>query len=155
MVAAKKTSLLWRLMSASAAKTGAAAMRFLHRQEDDAGFVFRDEDDDDDTDDDDINLLFQQQQPITAAHEEIVVVHNEVAVITAAAKPKLTRIKYPRRNQKHSPWWSEYLMPESRQELLLHQADGRLAKRFRRHFHVPFEVFVDLTALAKERWRLQ
>jgi hypothetical protein len=43
-------------------------------------------------------------------------------------------------------------MPESRQELLLHQADGRLAKRFRRHFHVPFEVFVDLTTLAKERW---
>ena len=50
-------------MSASAAKTGAAAMRFVHCQEDDAGFVFRDEDedDDDDTDDDDINLLFQQQ----------------------------------------------------------------------------------------------
>jgi hypothetical protein len=63
MVAAKKTSLLWCLMSASAAKTGAAAMRFVHCQEDDAGFVFRDEDedDDDDTDDDDINLLFQQQ----------------------------------------------------------------------------------------------
>jgi hypothetical protein len=88
-------------MSASAANTGAAAMRFLHCQGDDAGFVFRD-DDDDDTDDNDINLLFQQQQPITEAHEEIVVVHNEVAVITAAANPKLTRIKYPCRIQKHS-----------------------------------------------------
>ena len=44
-------------MSASAAQTGAAAMRFLHRQD-----VFRDnndntDDDEDDDDDDDVNIL--------------------------------------------------------------------------------------------------
>ena len=48
-------------------------------------------------------------------------------------------------------WWTRFLAPAQRDELLL-DTNGRLAKQFRKLFHTPYDVFLDLMNLAKERW---
>jgi hypothetical protein len=54
-------------------------------------------------------------------------------------------------NQRESLWWTRFLAPAQRAELLL-DPNGRLAKQFRKLFHTPFDVFVDLFNLSTERW---
>ena len=66
-------------------------------------------------------------------------------------KPKKKRKKFPRMNQRESLWWTRFLAPAQRAELLL-DPNGRLAKQFRKLFHTPYDVFVDLFNLATERW---
>ena len=42
-------------------------------------------------------------------------------------------------------------MPAQRDDMLV-DPNGRLAKQFRKMFHTPYEVFLDLMNLAMERW---
>ena len=66
-------------------------------------------------------------------------------------KSKKKRTKFPRMNQRDSIWWTRFLSPAQRAELLMNP-NGRLAKQFRKLFHVPYVLFVDLMSLAKQRW---
>ena len=65
--------------------------------------------------------------------------------------PEKSRSKYPRKDQKDSLWWRDYLANAPRADLTLHP-HGRLAGIFRRDFHVPFELFQDLVQLTRDRW---
>ena len=65
--------------------------------------------------------------------------------------PKKTRSKYPRKDQKDSLCWRDYLANAPRADLALHP-HGRLAGIFRRDFHVPFKLFQELVELARDRW---
>jgi hypothetical protein len=67
-------------------------------------------------------------------------------------KTKRKRSKYPRMNQKDSLWWKMFLAPPKRTEVI-GEPNGRLAARFRKLFHVPFQVFLDLRDIANgEFW---
>lgn len=74
-----------------------------------------------------------------------------VQVPLPAPKPKKRRTKYPRRNQRESLWWTRFLAPAQRADLLLFP-NGRLAAQFRKLFHTPYDVYLDLMNLATERW---
>ena len=67
------------------------------------------------------------------------------------SKSKKKRTKFPRMNQRDSIWWTRFLSPGQRAELLMNP-NGRLAKQFRKLFHVPYVLFVDLMSLTKQRW---
>ena len=117
-------------MSASAAELRDAATRFLHHDEDDDACFMLCDDDIDDEDRADINYLSLQ----SAVPAVVVIPDEQVAAESGAPKTRSTRITYPRRDQKHSLWWLEYLTPASRQDLILHPEDGRMSKRFHRFY---------------------
>ncbi len=57
----------------------------------------------------------------------------------------------PRRIQRDSMWWTRFLAPAQRAELL-QTPNGRLANQFWKLFHAPYDVFLDLMSIATERW---
>ena len=65
-------------------------------------------------------------------------------------KTKRKRTKYPRMNQKDS-LWRMFLVAPKRNELMV-EPNGRLAAKFRKLFHVPFEVFLQLRDVANEEF---
>ena len=54
-------------------------------------------------------------------------------------------------SKRDSIWWTRFLAPAQRAELL-QTPNGRLAKQFRKLFHAPYAVFLDLMSIATERW---
>ena len=80
------------------------------------------------------------------------------AVITninhvAPAVPRFTRSKFPRMKQyDESTWWTRYLAPEVRTDLINHP-NGRLHGKFCKLFHISFSVFfLVLLDILKRRW---
>jgi hypothetical protein len=76
---------------------------------------------------------------------------RQIAAQAPSVPQKKTRSKYPRKDQKDSLWWRDYLANAPRADLALHP-HGRLAGIFRRDFHVPFKLFQELVELARDRW---
>lgn len=66
-------------------------------------------------------------------------------------KTKRKRTKYPRMNQKDSLWWRMFLEAPKRNEVMV-EPNGRLAEKFRKLFHVPFQVFLELRDVANEEF---
>ena len=67
-------------------------------------------------------------------------------------KTKRKRTKYLRMNQKDSLWWRMFLLAPKRTEVMV-EPNGRLAAKFRKLFHVPFQVFLELRDVANaEFW---
>ena len=63
-----------------------------------------------------------------------------------------TRAKVPRMKQYESTWWTRYLAPEVRADLIDHPT-GRLHGKFRKLFHsISFLVFLELLEVLKRRW---
>jgi hypothetical protein len=75
------------------------------------------------------------------------------APLPTASSPvrKKTRTVYGRKAQADSTWSRDYLMPALRETYLMHP-HGRDAKKFRRLFQVPYDLFVVLVRTSKERW---
>ena len=136
--------------------------RFLHNKQED---IFRDDDcfkldnvlDDRSTGINGIPLdfLFEEeratpvvQQP-PPLHVSISAPTRSRTMITTTKRNR--RKKVPRMNQRASVWWKLFLTP-IRRATLLTIPNGRLHKLFRKLFHVPYDVFLDLTVLARERW---
>ena len=63
---------------------------------------------------------------------------------------RFTRAKVPHMNQYESTWWTRYLVPEARADLIDHP-DGRLHGKYCRLFHISFSVFLVLLDILK-RW---
>ena len=137
-------SLFSRIMAAARERSAVTMRRFL----DGHGDFDSDDDDDDDEDDDDHILLFDLSRPVPRN------VNNSAVQIppgfnpTPLAPPKHTRSKHPRKNQKDSLWYRDYLTPALRAELTLHPHD-RLAAIFRRNFHAPIAFFSKIGAACK------
>ena len=53
---------------------------------------------------------------------------------------RFTRAKVPRMKKYESTWWTRYLAPEGRVDLMNHPT-GRLHEKFRKLFHISFSVF--------------
>lgn len=109
------------------------------------------DDEDQDDDDDDNNILHFDLRGHAMHVGNIAGTNVSPQHRTPPAPPKKTRAKYPRKDQKDSLWWREYLANAPRVDLLLNP-HGRLSRIFRRDFHVPFELFQELVQLVKDRW---
>ena len=66
-------------------------------------------------------------------------------------KTKRKRTKHPRMKQKDSLWWRMFLVAPKRNEVMV-EPNGKLAARFRKLFHVPFQVFLQLRDVANEHF---
>ncbi|KAI2498892.1 Plant transposon protein [Fragilaria crotonensis] len=64
---------------------------------------------------------------------------------------KKKRTSYARKPQSESTWSRDYLIPTLRESYII-KPHGRDAKKFRRLFRVPYDLFVVLVGLCKERW---
>ena len=64
---------------------------------------------------------------------------------------KKTRNMYARKPQADSTWSRDYLIPTLREKYIV-DPHGRDAKKFRRLFRVPYDLFVGLVGICKERW---
>lgn len=64
---------------------------------------------------------------------------------------KKKRTSYARKPQSESTWSRDYLIPTLRESYVI-KPHGRDAKKFRRLFRVPYDLFVVLVGLCKERW---
>ena len=79
-------------------------------------------------------------------------VDNQPAVViyTMPGRKK-TRHTYARKPHAESHWSTRYLTVELRDEYLF-LPHGREAKKFRKLFRVPYDLFVRLVEIARERW---
>jgi hypothetical protein len=139
-----QVSMLSTLMAAARAKS-AVFMRFIN--DDNNELEIEDDDDVDDDDDDDfmeLEELFGHAPPPVAA---AIINNNHVP----PAVPRRTRAKFPRMKQYESTWWTRYLAPEGRADLIDHP-NGRLHGKFRKLFHISFSVFLVLLEVLKRRW---
>ena len=120
----------------------AAVLRFLYDKEE--------EDKDHDNDLSFADEIFDiMEEAVTPAPDA-----DSVRILVQELPPpkrKIKRSKYLRMNQRQSIWWTRFLSPPQRTELLTNP-NGRLGKQFRKLFHVPYVLFVDLTSLATQRW---
>lgn len=141
-------SLLAKILATARDRSAAMMRRFL-----DTGDVACDFDSDgDDEDDDDGILYFDLCGPAAVMfNNSNHVAPQQIAAHETPVPPKKTRSKYPRKDQKDSLWWRDYLANAPRADLALHP-HGRLAGIFRRDFHVPFKLFQELVELARDRW---
>ena len=64
---------------------------------------------------------------------------------------KKTRNVYDRKPQDDSTWSRDYFIPTLREKYII-DPHGRHAKKFRRLFRVPYDLFVGLVGMCKERW---
>lgn len=124
----------------------ASLMRFLN-SDPTTWYFDSDHEDGNNDDDDDDESLFQNAVNNVLQTAEVVL---DDAVV-APVRPKRTRAKYQRKNQRDSLWWKDYLAPAPRAELAQHP-HGRLAVLFRRDFHTPYALYRDLVDLCKDRW---
>jgi hypothetical protein len=119
-------SLLAKILATARDRSAAMMRRFLLDTAGDVACNFdSDDDDDDDDEDDDDNILhFDLCQPAAAV---MLKNGNHVAPrqIAAQAPPvrQKTRSKYPRKDQKDSLWWRDYLANAPRAELALHPTE--------------------------------
>ncbi len=145
----RKASLLSTLMTETRAKT-AALFRFLY---DDKNDDLQIEDEQDDDDDGNNFFLFDDvlevEEAATPALPDFIMV--QAPALSPRPKPRKKRTKFSRRNQRESVWWTRFLAPAKRDELLLTPI-GRLSAQFRKLFYTPYDVFLDLMNLATERW---
>jgi hypothetical protein len=140
-----KVSLLSTLMTEARAKT-AALLRLLYDKND----VLQIEDEEDDHNGnnfffDDVLEIKEAAAPSLPA---FILAHTPSF---SPLKYRKKRKKFPRGNQRESIWWTRFLAPAQRDELLL-SPNGRLSTQFRKLFHTPYDVFLDLINLATERW---
>ena len=147
------TSLLSKLMDEVRAKS-ASIIRFLYDKEDD---VHRNDDDDHGYNKNKNVVLFDDivdievDAAVYVAHSEPMGSHGRRRVLRPRPKAKKKRTKHQRLDQRMSIWWTRFLTPVLRAELL-QNPNGRLANQFRKLFHVPYIVFLDLMKLATDRW---
>ena len=140
-------SFLSTLLNDVRAKS-ATLLRFLYDKDDDALQV-DDDDDDDDHQKNNKNVLFdaliemEEAASVEIPHVEPMTFHAP----PVAAKPKKKRTKCRRMDQRSSIWWTRFLTPNNR-DVLLNNRNGRLANHFRKVFHVPYTVFLDLMQVA-------
>jgi hypothetical protein len=137
-----QASMLSTLMAGARAKA-ASFLRFINDDEDELEI---DDDDDDDGEDDDLMLddWFGLAPPPAATP----IINNNHLV---PALLRFTRAKVPRMKQYESTWWTRYLAPEVRADLIDHP-NGRLHGKFRKLFHISFSVFLVLLEVLKRRW---
>jgi hypothetical protein len=144
-------SFLSRLMTDVGAKS-ASLFRFLYAEEDDDDVLELLDDDGNNDQHTSNNILFDY----LLEKEDVAGLVNDLLPTVAnvprrAQKAKKKRTKYARKNQRESLWWKRFLVPVQRQEMLM-DPNGRLAKYFRKMFHIPYELFLDLMNVAIERW---
>jgi Plant transposon protein len=139
------SSLLRRLM----ANTTADATDTIRFVNDDKNDWFVDERDKDVDDDDDSIIMHVDFDNIGRVNG--LPVEDEERTPQASPVRKKTRVVYARKHQEDSLWWKEYLTPTIRQ-VYAEKPDGRDAAKFRRLFRVPFELFVVLVGMAREKW---
>jgi hypothetical protein len=104
----------------------------------------RDDDDDNSVD----NMFFGFRQPTDTAPAGVPPCGTPRH---ALPKRKMRRNTYGRKAQTRSLWWLRHLAPEVR-DVYIADPHGREATKFRRLFRVPFALFLDLVAMARERW---
>jgi hypothetical protein len=76
---------------------------------------------------------------------------EDAAEVHALPVRKKTRNVYARKQQVDSTWSNDYWTLTLRDMYVL-DPRGRDAKKFRRLFRVPYDLFVDLVQLSNERW---
>jgi len=137
-------SFLSRLM----AKTSAGAadvLRFVFADnKDDALSLFDNEDDDNSTTSSAFGNWWNNHHVDTPVEEEEEEEH-------ASPVRKKTRNVYARKPKAESTWSRDYLNPTLR-DMYVVDPHGRDAKKFRRLFRVPYDLFVELVQVSKERW---
>jgi hypothetical protein len=125
--------------TAAARATSAAFIRLIHDNNNQLEI--------DDDDDDDFMVLGDwfglAPSPAAAAITNM----NHVA----PAVPSFTRSKFPRMKQYESTWWTRYLVPEARANLIDHP-NGRRHGQFRKLFHIWFSVVLGLLDILKRGW---
>jgi hypothetical protein len=130
------------------AKTSAGAadvLRFVFADnKDDALSLFDNEDDDNSTTSSAFGNWWNNHHVDTPVEEEEEEEH-------ASPVRKKTRNVYARKPQAESTWSLDYLNPSLR-DVYVADPHGRDAKKFRRLFRVPYNLFVDLVQMSKERW---
>ena len=134
--------MLSTLMAATRAKA-AVFVRFIN---DDENELEIDDDKDDDGEDDD--LMLENWFGLAPPPAAIPNINNNRLV---PALLMFTRAKVPRMKQYESTWWTRYLAPEVRADLIDHPT-GRLHEKFRKLFHILFSVFLVLLEVLKRRW---
>ena len=140
-----QASMFSMLMAAARAKS-VANICFINDNNNELEMDDGDDVDDHD-DDDDFMVLgdwFGLQPPPAAA---LITNINHVA----PAVPRFTRSKFPCMKQYESTWWTRYLAPEVRTDLIDHP-NGRHHGKFRVLFHVSFSVFLEWLDILKRRW---
>jgi hypothetical protein len=122
------SSFLMTLMIDIRAKS-ASLFRFLYDDNDVLELAAADDDDDGMRND---LWEIEDVAPLVA---DLPLVH--IIPLPPPKKPKKKRTKFPQMNQRESIWWTRFLAPAQRAELLLHP-NGRLAKYFRKLFSIWF-----------------
>ena len=142
-----KASLLSMLMIEARAKT-AALFRLLYDEND----VLQMEDEEED--DCGNSILFddvlENKDAAAPALLAFIIAHTPAL---SPLKHWKKKTKFPHGNQRESVWWTRFLAQAQRDEHLL-SPNGRLSAQFRKLFHTPYDVFLDLINLATERWWL-
>jgi hypothetical protein len=77
--------------------------------------------------------------------------HPKFHAAPTAVRAKKMRTKCSRLDQRASIWWTRFLTPNNR-GVLLNNLNGRLTNHFRKVFHVPYTVFLDLMQVATTNW---
>ena len=150
MLPQTNVSFLSSLLTDARAKS-ASLFRFLYLDKDD---VLESDDDDDDVGNNNHYVDLWEMEDVAPLVADLPTVQQPLPRPPPPAprrKPKKKRTKYPRRIQRDSIWWTRFLAPAQRAELL-QIPNGRLAKQFRKLFHAPYAVFLDLMSIATERW---
>ena len=147
-------SFLSRLMTKTSA--GAAdVIRFVFDDKDEALLLLPEDGRDDDNDSTDSSTFgtFGTWWNLWRRDEDknVETVDDEAEDVYASPVRKKARNKYARKPQAESLWSTHYLTVELRDEYL-GDPHGREAKKFRRLFRVPYDFFVVLVAISKERW---
>ena len=144
-------SFLSRLMAKTSADA-ADVFRYLFDGRDDADdrrLLLDDDDDNYSTDNSTFGYFWKTDNEDGGDEDE----DDDAPAPLPPASPvrKKTRTVYARKAQSESTWSRDYLMPALR-ETYLREPHGRDAKKFRRLFRVPYDLFVTLVLTAKERW---
>ena len=143
-------SFLSRLMTKTYADA-ADVFRYLYDGRDDAdNRRLRLDDDDDDNDSTDSSTFgYFWRTDNDGGHDK----EGEAPAPLQTASPvrKKSRTVYVRKPQSDSTWSRDYLIPALR-ETYLREPHGRDAKKFRRLFRVPYDLFLTLVLTAKDRW---
>ena len=130
---------------AGARARAAVFLRFINDDENELEI-----DDDDDGEDNDLMLenWFVGLAPPPAAAP---IINNNNLLVPVLLR--FTRAKVPRMKQQYEStcWWTRYLAPKGRADLLDHPI-GRLHGKFRRLFDISFSVFLALLEVLKRRW---
>ncbi len=119
-------------------------------------FIFDDKDDAssllcEDGGDDDGSSAFGKWWNWSGGNNHGETVGEEAEKVHASPVRKKTRNVYARKPQAESTWSRNYLNP-TLQDAYLVDPHGRDTKKFRTLFRVPYDLFVYLVQMSKERW---